>query len=192
MEEEKHQIEIGFLRGQINDHFTYNILNMFHSQAALYSDQLADDILELSELMRYSVSEKENTMATLDEEIHHTKSLITLNQRRFGEKAQVHFEVVGNTTGWQVPHLSMLTIVENCFKHGAITKGPLSVRVEVSEKELRLRTQNHVKSSPTTEASTGLGLKNLGRRLELLCPGRTSLRWWKEDKEFVTELKITK
>ncbi|TAE90771.1 MAG: hypothetical protein EAZ80_13295, partial [Runella slithyformis] len=191
LEQEKHRIEIGFLRGQINDHFIYNLLNMFHSQAAAHSDQLADGILSLSELMRYSVAEQEKGLVALDEEIRHIQLLIALNKQRFGPKAQVIFEIEGNTHGWQVPHLGLLTLVENCFKHGSVTQAPLVINLYLTLQMLVFKTQNRVKTTPSV-VSTSLGLQNLARRLELLCPGRTSFQSRKEGTDFFTELHISK
>lgn len=191
LEEEKHRIEIGFLRGQINDHFSYNLLNMFHSQAAAHSDQLANDILSLSELMRYSVAEQEKGLVALDEEIRHIQLLIALNKQRFGPKAEVIFEIEGNTHGWQVPHLGLLTLVENCFKHGSVTQAPLVINLYLTPQMLVFKTQNRVKTTPSV-VSTSLGLQNLARRLELLCPGRTSFQSRKEGTDFFTELHISK
>jgi two-component system, LytTR family, sensor kinase len=191
LEQEKHRIEIGFLRGQINDYFSYNLLNMFHSQAAAHSDELADGILSLSELMRYSVAEQENSMVALEEELRHIQLLIALNKQRFESKAQVVFEIEGNTHHWQVPHLGLLTLVENCFKHGSVTQAPVVINLTLTPQMLVFKTQNRVKTTPSV-VSTSLGLHNLARRLELLCPGRTSFRSQKEGANFFTELHISK
>lgn len=190
LEKRSHEIEVSFLKSQINEHFTYNMLNRFHTEASKYSEQLADGILSLSELMRYSVKEYENTMVTLSEEIKYTQMLIALNRQRLDNQVEVNFDIEGNLEQpWKIPHLCILTLVENAFKHGAIRQAPLQLHLKVTQEQLWFSTKNKIKSS-TSEPSTGIGVKNLGRRLDLLCEGRAMLKARIEDEYFYTNLEI--
>jgi len=190
LEKRSHEIEVSFLKSQINEHFTYNMLNRFHTEASKYSEQLADGILSLSELMRYSVSEHENTMVTLSEEIKYTQMLIALNRQRLDNQVEVNFDIEGNLEQpWKIPHLCILTLVENAFKHGALRQAPLQLHLKVTQEQLWFSTKNKIKPS-ISEPSTGIGVKNLGRRLDLLCEGRAMLKARIEDEYFYTNLEI--
>lgn len=190
LEKRSHEIEVSFLKSQINEHFTYNMLNRFHTEASKYSEQLADGILSLSELMRYSVKEHENTMVTLSEEIKYTQMLIALNRQRLDNRVEVNFDIEGNLEQpWKIPHLCILTLVENAFKHGAIRQAPLQLHLKVTQEQLWFSTKNKIKPS-ISEPSTGIGVKNLERRLDLLCEGRATLEAHIEDNYFYTNLEI--
>lgn len=190
LEQRSHEIEVSFLKSQINEHFTYNMLNRFHTEASKYSDQLAEGILSLSDLMRYSVSEQENTMVALSEEIKYTQTLIELNRQRLDNQVEVHFEQEGTgMADWKIPHLCILTLVENAFKHGALKQAPLELHLNVMPEQLRFSTKNKIKPS-SNEPSTGIGVKNLQRRLDLLCEGRATLEYRMEENYFYTDLVI--
>jgi two-component system, LytTR family, sensor kinase len=190
LEQHNHQIEISFLKSQIQEHFTYNMLSMFHSEALKYSDKLANGLQMLSALMRYSVSEQENTMVTLDEEIKYIQSLLTLSKMRLDKTTEVHFEITGNTQAWRVPHLGLLTLVENALKHGAMKQGLYDLQLSAGPEELVFSTKN-MKREKTEEISTGIGLKNLERRLQLLTKGKSVLHTHEDGKYFYTNLKIS-
>lgn len=191
LEQEKYQIEIGFLRGQIHDHFVYNMLNLFHDKAEVYSEELAEGILTLSDLMRYSVTECTDGLVALEKEVECVRSLIALNQQRFGETIQVKFSIEGQIDDWQVPHLSILTLVENVFKHGSLKASPLEFDLKVSAQRLDFTTKNA--SKPTqASASTGIGTKNLERRLNLIIPARARLTSLEDNHFFYTHLTITR
>ncbi|MFN3378094.1 MAG: sensor histidine kinase [Runella zeae] len=189
LEQEKHQIEIGFLRGQIHDHFVYNMLNLFHDKAEVYSQELAEGIVTLSDLMRYSVTEYPHSWVSLDEEVRAVNALIDLNQQRFGEKIQIHWQIQGDTTHWKVPHLSILTLVENAFKHGAFKEAPLVFRMQATLDKIEFTTQNAKKNNEAT-VSTGIGTKNLERRLNLIAEGKAQLTSHEDNRLFYTHLTI--
>jgi len=190
LEQHNHQIEISFLKSQIQEHFTYNMLSLFHSEALKHSDKLANGLQMLSALMRYSVSEQENTMVALDEEIKYIQSLVTLSKMRLDKTTEVHFEITGNTQAWRVPHLGLLTLVENALKHGAIKQGLYDLQLSAGPEELVFSTKN-MKREKAEEISTGIGLKNLERRLQLLTQGKSALQTHEDEQYFYTNLKIS-
>ncbi|MFN3378093.1 MAG: sensor histidine kinase [Runella zeae] len=189
LEQEKHKLEIGFLRGRINDHFVYNILNLFHDKAQRYSEELSQGFLDLSDLMRYSVTEYPNNIVLLEKEIIWVKTLISLNKQRFGEKIQVKFEIEGNMDNWQIPHLSILTLVENAFKHGAFKDAPLEFRLKSTAQEVEFTTKN-AKKKQKEIISSGIGTMNLKRRLNLIVPELAQLISHEDIYFFYTKLTI--
>jgi two-component system, LytTR family, sensor kinase len=191
MEQESHRMEVLFLKSQINEHFSYNMLSMFHAQASQYSEPLGDGIATLSDLMRYSVSEKDTALVSLDDELRYVQSYIGLNQLRFGDALLAHLQVDGTTTQWQVPHLALMTLVENAFKHGAIKKEPIEMNLHLTHDELVFCIKNRKKTTPT-ESSTGIGIKNLERRLRLICQDNATLSKEENNDYFWATLKIKK
>ncbi|MFY7911748.1 MAG: sensor histidine kinase [Emticicia sp.] len=189
LEQRNHEIEVSFLKSQINQHFVYNMLNMFYSNAMKYSDTLAEGILSLSELMRFSVSHEQNSLIAVSEEIKYVESYIHLNQLRFEEKLLINFKTEGDLGAYKIPHLCILTLVENAFKHGNLKTEPLDITIIANTEELKVSLKNQKRSSKIEE-STGIGLENLKRRLSLLLENRFSLETHQDQNFFYTELII--
>lgn len=189
LEQRNHEIEVSFLKSQINQHFVYNMLNMFYSNAMKYSDTLAEGILSLSELMRFSVSHEQNSLIAVSEEIKYVESYIHLNQLRFEEKLLINVKTEGDLGAYKIPHLCILTLVENAFKHGNLKTEPLDITIIANTEELKVSLKNQKRSSKI-EDSTGIGLENLKRRLSLLLENRFTLETHQDQNFFYTELII--
>lgn len=189
LEQRNHEIEVSFLKSQINQHFVYNMLNMFYSNAMKYSDTLAEGILSLSELMRFSVSHEQNSLIAVSEEIKYVESYIHLNQLRFEDKLLINFKTEGNLGAYKIPHLCILTLVENAFKHGNLKTEPLDISIIANTEKLKVSLKNQKRTSKI-EDSTGIGLENLKRRLSLLLENRFSLETYQDQNFFYTELII--
>lgn len=194
-EQAKLQAEYALLRSQINPHFLHNTLNFFYSKALHCSSELANGILTLSEIMRYSlnVGDENGSTAPLYREIEHLKNVITINQLRFNYGLNIDFIVNGNTGGIQIIPFVLITLVENAFKHGELTDKDYPLRIELTLKEdsktIFFLTHNRKKKGPK-ELSHGIGIDNIRKRLQWTYRNDFTLLI-KEDEEFYkTELTI--
>jgi len=171
------EMELISLRNQINPHFLYNVLNYFYSQTFMFSESTAKGILLLSDIMRYALQEDEgNGKGMLEKEVQHLQNYITMNQLRFNNQIQVKFEVIGNLHYKMIVPLVLITFVENCFKHGELhdPENPVIIKVEVVDDQLFFYTHNKIRIG-MKEKSTGIGMVNIKRRLELKYEGRYTL-----------------
>lgn len=191
LEQRNHEIEISFLKSQINQHFIYNMLNMFYVNAMKYSDKLAGSILSLSELMRFSVSHEQNSLIPVEEELMYIESYIDLNQLRFNEKLLINFKIEGDLSTYRIPHLCILTLVENAFKHGNLKLAPLDILIKAENNTLYVSLKN-MKHTAKISNSTGIGLENLKRRLSLLLENRFTLETSADETFFYTVLTVKK
>lgn len=191
LEQRNHEIEVSFLKSQINQHFIYNMLNMFYVNAMMYSDKLAGSILSLSELMRFSVSHEQNSLIPVEEELKYVESYIELNQQRFNEKLLINFKTEGDLSTYRVPHLCILTLVENAFKHGNLKLAPLDILIKAENNTLCVSLKNMTHTAKISN-STGIGLENLKRRLSLLLENRFTLETSTDETFFYTVLTVKK
>lgn len=189
LEKRNHEIEVSFLKSQINQHFIYNMLNMFYVNTMQYSDRLANGLLSLSELMRFSVSHEQDSLIPVLEELKYIESYIHLNQLRFDGKLLVNLNTSGNLESFKIPHLCILTLVENAFKHGDLKKEPLEIKIDTNEDFLTIFIKNK-KRSAVIDKSTGIGLNNLERRLSLLLKDKFVLETKEENDFFISLLTI--
>jgi two-component system LytT family sensor kinase len=215
LEVEKSQANFNFLKAQINPHFLHNTLNFLYAKSLPYSAELSEGILTLSDIMRYALSEgnAKDGKAPLKDEIEHVRNVIKINQLRFSNSLNVQFEVEGVVNGATIIPFVLITLVENAFKHGDLknTDDPIIIKVKVMDdngfsvtpkpvnltiletqkKKLYFYCRNRKKSGPK-ELSTGIGLENIQKRLDLAY-GKDYVFNVKDDEEYyTTELTINK
>jgi len=164
--------ELAFLKSQINPHFLYNTLNYVYSLAIPVSDKLANAVLRLSDLMRYTLNESPDGMVSLDKEIDYLESYIELFKMRFEPNFYVDFTTEGFLEQ-KVAALVLIPFVENAFKHGVVNdeKQPVRIRLKVQNKRLSFEVSNKI-SHAQKDRSSGVGLVNVHRRLDLIYPDR--------------------
>lgn len=187
-------LQNAFLRAQINPHFLYNTLNFFYAQSLKYSGDLAEGILTLSEIMRYSLKQPLGTgheKVLLSHEIDHIKNIIKINRLRYKNNIFLNFNVEGNTKGIYIVPFVLITITENVFKHGEINNPNFTatIRIKVDESGINLYCHNKKKGG-IKEPGTGIGLENTRQRLAYEYGNNFSLRSKDGDAFFTTEMNI--
>lgn len=167
--------ELAFLKSQINPHFLYNTLNYIYSLAIPVSDKLANAVLRLSDLMRYTLNESPDGMVSLAKEIDYLESYIELFKMRFEPKFYVDFTTEG-ILHQKIAALVLIPFVENAFKHGVINdeNQPVRIKLKVQNKRLSFEVSNKI-SHAQKDYSSGVGLVNIHRRLDLIYPDKYEL-----------------
>ena len=193
LELEKSSANLNFLKAQINPHFLHNTLNFLYAKSLPYSPELSEGILTLSDIMRYALSEgnAKDGKAPLKDEIEHVWNVIKINQLRFSNKLNVDFQVNGVVNGTTIIPFALITIVENAFKHGDLKNEeyPIRIRLDIDEERLRFYCTNRKKAGPK-ELSTGVGLDNIKKRLELAYGTRYRFDIRDEAETYTSELTI--
>jgi two-component system, LytTR family, sensor kinase len=185
LQKERDEAEIGFLRAQINPHFLYNTLNFFYAKVFIHSHEAADGINLLVKMMKYALQKEDNKgMVNLDDEIEHLKNFIHLNQLRYNHTLQIQFTTKGITMFRNIIPLVLVTFAENLVKHGDLLdpQKPALISLEVTSNQLIFSTRNKIRRGPK-EKSTGIGLDNTIKRLNLSYDNDYSLKI-DEDEEF--------
>ncbi len=181
---EKNTMEINFLRAQIQPHFLFNSLNNIYG-LVIDNEPASEAVLQLSNLLRFTVHDSKKDNVTLKEEIVFLTNYILLEKIRHNEsQAQINydFEKIENGERLITP-LILVNFIENAFKHGinaSIKK--MWVNIEMVEERglLTFRIVNNkpsltAESRITNSKSSGIGLSNVRRRLELEYQGYYSL-----------------
>lgn len=195
LEVEKSQANFNFLKAQINPHFLHNTLNFLYAKSLPYSAELSEGILTLSDIMRYALSEgnAKDGKAPLKDEIEHVRNVIKINQLRFSNNLNVQFDVQGVINGATIIPFVLITLVENAFKHGDLksNESPIVIRANVDDGIIYFYCRNKKKTGPK-ELSTGIGLDNIKKRLELAYGKQYKLHVQDEGDYYTTELTISK
>ncbi|HEV7620311.1 MAG TPA: histidine kinase [Flavisolibacter sp.] len=193
LEVEKSQANFNFLKAQINPHFLHNTLNFLYARSLRYSPELSEGILTLSEIMRYALSEgnTKDGKVLLQQEIEHVNNVIKINQLRFNNNLKVCMQVHGVVNHTTIIPFVLITIVENAFKHGDLQNAefPIEIKLNVSNNHLLFHCRNKKKKGPK-DKTTGLGLDNIKKRLDLAYGQNYSLDIKDENEFYTTELTI--
>jgi hypothetical protein len=165
--------EVNFLKSQINPHFLFNTLNSIYSQAHMRSVETEYSILKLSDILRYVLYDSASPHVDLSKDIQYLTNYVDLQKMRLSQKVTLNYKVTGNPYGKRIAPLLLITFVENAFKHGVSYHSPstIGVNIDIFEQSLTMVVTNPVIENNSFENS-GLGLKNVKRRLDLLYAGK--------------------
>ncbi|RYZ94009.1 MAG: histidine kinase [Sphingobacteriaceae bacterium] len=192
LENQRLSAELSFLKSQINPHFLFNSLNSIYSLAYQKSETTPEAILKLSEIMRYMLYESNDNKVDLDKEVHYLQNYIDLQKIRFGYKAFVEFEVEGAITNQRIAPLLLISFVENAFKHGVASDplSPIRMLLHVADGQIDFMVENK-KHNHNRDASGGIGLNNVKRRLNLLYPDNYKLTVTDRPDVYITKLSLS-
>jgi two-component system LytT family sensor kinase len=194
MENEKLTSELAFLKSQVNPHFLFNILNNICSLARKKSDDTENAIIKLSHIMRYMLYESKDEKVSLEKEIEYLQNYIELQRMRISEKVNIRFNIDGNPDSLMIEPMLLIPFVENAFKHGIsyLEDCTISISMKIVPGELVFTVENQIIKKGTEEISTesGIGLKNVLRRLELLYPAKHDINIEENEMKYLVNLTI--
>lgn len=191
----KAEAEIKLLKGQLHPHFLFNSLNNIYSLALMKSDQTADSILKLTELLDYLVYRANMDKVALSKEVELLENYVDLEKLRYGEKLQVDSSYSLTNDGVMVAPLILLPFAENCFKHGGVgADGLFRIQINLTSDNQKLTfeiTNSKKNGKGNTEINGGVGLENIRQRLNLLYPKRHQLQISDQPATYSVRLEIT-
>ncbi|SMQ62065.1 Histidine kinase-, DNA gyrase B-, and HSP90-like ATPase [Bacillus sp. OV166] len=188
------ELELKSLQNQINPHFLFNTLNTVSKMAYLEEAEQTTRLIEaVAAILRYNLSDFDKA-STLREEVRIVQEYFYIQQTRFGERIQFVTDIEDDCLDIEIPSLILQPLIENAFMHGVesyeengiirlhiyrhnhqiyvevidngtgmddITKNRLLKYVECIEPEERYEAEK------SKGQSTGIGVKNVIRRLQL-------------------------
>ena len=186
------EAELKFLTAQVNPHFLFNSLNTIYSLSAEEeANKTTNAVLKLSEIMRYPLKEGLQKEVPLESEIDFLKNFIELQKIRLGKDYPIYFEVKGEIENIYIAPLIFISFVENAFKYGISNalEYPIYISLETSNRKLFFKIKNTIHKKQNAESS-GLGIENVRKRLDLIYPDQHQLEIKKEGEYFLVELKL--
>jgi len=192
-ENENLKTELAFLRSQVSPHFLFNVLNNMVAMARLKSDQLEPSLIRLSGLLRYMLYESDETSVTLIREVEYVNSYIELQKIRFGKNLTIRVNMdPGDNQG--IEPMLLIPFIENAFKHGtgSFSDPLIEISLKISEGLIDFRVKNRYDpgNEEIKDRTSGIGLNNVTRRLNLLYNQKHILTVNKENGWFTVSLQI--
>ncbi len=194
-EQEKLRSELAFLKSQISPHFFFNTLNNIYSLISINAEDSKKAVLKLSKLMRYLLYDSEQGVPGLSTEIDFMKNYIDLMKLRMSDKVELSVDFPEEFDDVSIPPLLFVPFIENAFKHGISyrEKSFITIRLEQAGRSLRFSCKNSI-ITPVVKGesreSSGIGLENAAKRLNLLFPSMHELKISKTDKVFEVFVQI--
>ena len=192
---EQMKSELSFLRSQISPHFIFNVLNSIVYLIRTKADKQAEDVtIRLSNLMRYMLYDSDQSMIPLNKELEYLKNYIDLQKMRFDDDVKIEFELTGTVKNCIIEPMLLIPFVENAFKHGVgfVVEPVIKISFGIDDGILNFKVENKKGDHDPNvkDESSGIGLKNVRRRLELLYQGRHVLNIEDLEKDFKVGLRL--
>lgn len=191
LEKEKSQSELDLLKQQLNPHFFFNTLNNLYALSLQKSEKTSESILQLSELMRYTIYKGQEKSVLLLQEVKYLEDYIQLQQIRLKKPLNLKFEQHISNADVTIAPLLLIIFIENSFKHGienAENAAFLNISLNSSDKKIHFTCENSFDEEVTD--APGIGIANLKKRLDLLYPHKHVLKLSSENHIFKAELKL--
>lgn len=190
--EERLKSELSFLRSQISPHFIFNVLNSIVYLIRSKSNQAESVTIKLSELMRYLLYESGDAQVPLIKEAEYLRNYVELQKIRFEDDVDIRLNIEGSIHAQLIEPMLLIPFVENAFKHGVglIPSPVIDILLKADANSVFFTVKNKTSLDVTEEkdSASGIGLRNVQRRLELLYPNRHHLLIVHENNWFEVEL----
>jgi two-component system, LytTR family, sensor kinase len=193
-ENENLKTELSLLRSQASPHFMFNVLNNMVALARKKSDLLEPSLLKFSSLMRYMLYDADEEKVGLEKEIDYLQSYIDLQRQRFGKNVQMNVNLQQFDDNYEIEPMLLIPFVENAFKHGTgfIEDAQIVISLKAEKGMLYFNVQN--KYDPASieikDKTSGIGLTNVKRRLNLLYGDKQNLLISRKDNWFTISLQL--
>jgi len=198
LEKEKLETELKFLKSQLNPHFLFNSINSIFVLIHKNPDMASESLAKFSDLLRYQLYECNEPQIPLDKELRYLENFIELEKLRQEHNIELTLQIderhSGNLT---IAPFILMPFIENAFKHVSKRKDKpnwIRMNLRFNKHELLFDISNSVSAQHSSSTAfmnySGIGLKNVKRRLDLIYPGKYDLAIHEEDVQFQVKLHI--
>ena len=188
--EMKHRSEYQYerLKQQINPHFLFNSLGILdYLVQEQHTERARAFIHKLAGMYRYMLSNDQQPLVKISEELDFTGKYIDLIKERFTEGIVTNVNIPGDVYDSCIVPCALQLLVENATKHNIVSPDmPLTITIEVENEWIVVR--NNLQERTHGQPSTHLGLENIRRQYQDIT-GR-SIVVEKSDSEFIVKLPI--
>ena len=171
------EAELRALRAQLNPHFLFNALTTIGYLIQTAPPRALETLMRLTALLR-GVLRSEGEFTTLGRELEIVESYLDIEKARFEHRLRVTIDVPASLRNIRLPPLLLQPLVENAVKHGIAHKqsgGDVAIRARIERindqpRQLAITVED-TGAGATSQSlqrgrGTGLGLRNVERRLE--------------------------
>lgn len=173
--------EIAYLTSQVQPHFQYNTLTMIQELCYTDPDKAAEAIVMFSSLLRRKVDfNKYAKLVPFSDELESIGEYMAIQKLRF--KDTIIFQTDITTEDFEIPPLSIQTLVENAVHHGLRKKangGIIQLKVDKKKNTIIIQVIDNGVGFDTVQCCTehiGSGIENCRFRVESLMGGTVNVK----------------
>lgn len=185
--------ELKSLKSQLNPHFLFNTLNNIYALIAISPDKAQQAVHDLSSLLRYVLYD-DNSVVKLSQELSFIDKYVKLMQLRLGTGTPVNVMLdAGDSADSPIAPLLFISLVENAFKHGNTGEkdSPIDISITCKDHTIHCHVSNHYKPDNRSTDSSGIGIANLRRRLDLIYGKNATMNTLITTDTYTVDLSIT-
>jgi len=194
LQKENTASQLQLLKAQVHPHFLFNTLNNIYANTQGIAPVASKLVMGLSDMLRYMLYECNQPFVPLAKELQLISDYVSLEKIRYGNRLEVHIDIPNDTDDLEIAPLLLLPFVENCFKHGAshmIDQPWVSIFITIDKREMKMKLVNgKAPGYQPKRSSSGIGIKNVLKRLELLYPEKFLLDIQEEEEVYIVNLKL--
>lgn len=163
--------ELKLIHAQINPHFLFNALNTISAVTRSDPDKARELLLNLSHFFRKNLKRSAD-ITSLDEELKHMESYLTIERARFGDRLTVEIEIPAAYRNLMLPCFTLQPIIENAIKHGTsqlLEQGVIKVSAQAEADYLCLSVVDNAglyQQPQENDKDNGLGLDIVDKRIK--------------------------
>ena len=171
----KLEMELRYLKSQINPHFLFNALNNIYSMVYSRDENAPESILILSEMLRYVTVDCQADKLSLEKEMKYIERYIDMQLMQMEKLPDITFEQDIQNPSFKIVPMILQPIIENCFKYSRIESyKDAYIRIQAKQNStdgfvfIAENSIAPILSPGNEERKNGIGLANTKKRLELL------------------------
>jgi len=171
VQKEKVEAELQMLKTQINPHFLFNTLNSIYVLAMKNSEQTANMVMKLSEILDYILYKIDSPRIAISAEIQIIENYIALEKIRFTNRVNLSLSSDFKSEDIQIPPMLIIPFIENAFKHGvakSLEKSWVKISIQEADQMMNIAVSNSKGQNSTKSETGGIGLVNVRKRLDIL------------------------
>ncbi|WP_167605157.1 sensor histidine kinase [Maribellus sediminis] len=187
------EAELHALKSQINPHFLFNSLNSISSLTMTDPARAQEMVINLSQLMRYSLKHDQDEKVTLEQELENNKLYLSIEKVRFGSKLNPVFAIEKECLKAKIPNMILQPLYENAIKYGvyeAIDTVDVITHCRATDSMLEVTISNTYDKNVMSKKGEGIGLRNIRDRLQVIYGNPHLLKVVNQNNEFTVTLTI--
>jgi len=163
---------------QMRPHFIYNTLMSIHSLCSLDPRKAQQITMDFTNYLRKNFTAVASDSAIpFSTELEHTRAYLAVEQVQYDDMLVVNWDTP--FTRFRLPPLTLQPIVENTVKHGMdLDSDPLriSIRTRRTDSGTKIIVADTGPGfNPAETKESGIALKNIRQRLEMMCGGSLTI-----------------
>ena len=167
IKKEHTEMELKFLKSQINPHVLFNNLNTIYSYSIEKPNETPELILMLSDNLKHVLYESNAKTIPLKKELQFLDNYMKFQKIRTQGVKHLNYNVTVDSYEHDIAPLLLITIFENAFKHSTLNSD-IDIEVIVKNNVLECHCINDYNKEEVSTDTFKIGLQNLEKRLALL------------------------